>query len=318
MAKRKSKKGIGPLLILLIIILLGIFLFSGYKLVSTMMEYRKSEAEYDDLRNLTEEGEKGNVLTAEAIAAGKFACPISVDFDALKEINDDVIGWIYIRDVDISYPIVKGADNDYYLHRTFRKTYNFAGSIFADYENASDFSDPNTILYGHNMKNDSMFGKLDELVEKEQDVEEPYFWILVPGADYCYEMFDMQRVDPFDEIYTLFHGTDETFVQYAEKCAAESSVELPVPQFSTDSRIITLSTCTNDSKARCVVQGVLAGVVRHSGSGSAGSGNAAESGDAAGNQDAGGSQDASGQTEDSSVKTDSSADEYSEFVTRNE
>ncbi len=307
MTKQKAKrKGMNPVLILLMVILLGIFLFSGYKLLSTVSEYRKSEKEYEELRKLSDADEEAgsHVLTPEEVAAGKIACPVSVDFDALKEINDEVIGWIYIKDVDISYPIVQGEDNDYYLHRTFRKTYNFAGSIFMDYENASDFSDPNTILYGHNMKNDSMFGKLDELVEKEKDVEEPYFWILVPGADYCYQMFGMQRVDPFDEVYTLFHGRDETFVRYAEKCAADSSVELPAVQFAPDSRIITLSTCTNDSKARFVVQGVLAGVVRHTGNGS-------------GSADAAGSPAETGSDADN-PSSDSTADEYSEFVTENE
>ena len=307
MTKHKSKRKINPLLVILILILLGIFIFSGYKLISTMLEYRKSAQEYDNLRGYTDEdaADKKHVLTAEEVASGQLKCPISVDFDALKEINEDIIGWIYIKDVDISYPITQSKDNDYYLHRTFRRTYNFAGSIFADFENASDFSDPNTILYGHNMKNDSMFGRLDELVEKEKDLEEPYFWILVPGAEYCYAMFDMQRVDPYDEIYTLFHGTDETFVQYAEKCAEESSVELPAQKFTTDSKIVTLSTCTNDSKARFVVQGVRVGTVNHTPDENAGP--AGSSGDDDSSRDKSEEKSSGGQE-----------DEYSQFVTETE
>lgn len=87
--------------------------------------------------------------------------PINVDFASLKSINDDVIGWIYMEALpQISYPMVQGKDNNMYLHQTYEKNYNFAGTIFIDYENKRDFSDCNTLVYGHNMKNGSMFGML--------------------------------------------------------------------------------------------------------------------------------------------------------------
>ncbi|MFR3321064.1 MAG: sortase domain-bontaining protein [Lachnospiraceae bacterium] len=78
--------------------------------------------------------------------------------------NSDIVGWLRIRALDISYPVVQGKDNDYYLHRTFEKTDNFAGCLFVNSYNMGDFTDQNTIIYGHNMKNGSMFGKLSRIL----------------------------------------------------------------------------------------------------------------------------------------------------------
>jgi hypothetical protein len=79
---------------------------------------------------------------------------------SLAQINPDVYGWISIAGTDINYPIVQGKDNDEYLHRTYKRENLFVGSIFMDYQNSADFSDCNSIIYGHNMKDGSMFGKL--------------------------------------------------------------------------------------------------------------------------------------------------------------
>ncbi len=103
--------------------------------------------------------------------------PLAVDFESLKAINPDVKGWLYIEALDISYPVVQGPDNDTYLHTTYEGTSrtNFAGSIFLDYQNQDDFSDGNTIVYGHNMKNLSMFGKLKQMKEQKKYRDSVYF-----------------------------------------------------------------------------------------------------------------------------------------------
>ncbi|MBR2189646.1 MAG: class B sortase [Eubacterium sp.] len=265
MGQSQKKKKISPVLIIVILICLAVLGFSAYKLISTMLEYKRGTDEYNGLRGYTEEQAEDSSLKAEGTEsdAAVLRCPISVDFDALKAINEDIVGWLYIKTLDISYPIVQGEDNSFYLHQTFEKKYNFAGSIFMDMDNRSDFEDPNTIIYGHNMKNDSMFGRLDEYFKEDADTDDPHFWILVPGAEYCYDMFSMDRVDPSGEVYTLFSGADETFVEYARKRAAASVVELPPQEFTTNSKIVTLSTCTGDSVARYVVQGVRTVILRH-------------------------------------------------------
>ena len=134
--------------------------------------------------------EEGNLIPEEELTVN----PPEVDFDALKAINDDVVGWLELEAIpSISYPIAQGEDNEYYLHRTIKKTYNFAGSVFIDSTNASDFSDCNTIIYGHNMKNGSMFGKLKQMYESEKYKDSKYLWICTPNGKYRYEIFRCRK-----------------------------------------------------------------------------------------------------------------------------
>ena len=88
--------------------------------------------------------------------------PIQVDFDVLSKENQDVIGWLYCPDTSINYPVVQAADNEYYLHRLLDDSKNAAGTLFMDYRNSADLSDWNSVIYGHNMKNGSMFGSLPD------------------------------------------------------------------------------------------------------------------------------------------------------------
>ena len=108
---------------------------------------------------------------------------------------------------DISYPIVKGKDNQTYLHQTYEKNYNFAGTIFVDYENSGDFSDCNTLVYGHNMKNGSMFGHLKKFREDDKLYkQDKYFWILTPERNYRYEIITAYTTGVNSDTYTLFKG----------------------------------------------------------------------------------------------------------------
>lgn len=115
--------------------------------------------------------------------------PISVDFEKLRERNPDVRGWIYIESIDLSYPVMQGTDNEYYLKHTWDGEEVFSASIFMDYRNAPDFGDYNTILYGHNMKDGSMFHKIQYCMDGEYYARSPYIWILTPEGDFRYEIF---------------------------------------------------------------------------------------------------------------------------------
>ncbi len=268
--KKKKKSGAGYTVA--IIICLCVAAFAAYRLITILNEYHQGTSEYDSLLDYTEEtpdetpsatdggasaASSGDGTAAASVQDGGIpACPLSVDFTALRKINEEIVGWVYIGGVGISYPIVQGADDDYYLHRTFRRQSNFAGSIFMEYQNSPDFSDPNTIIYGHNMKNGSMFGKLKRLVNDGTWQKDPYFWILTPDGNFCYKMFSLKKVSVESDVYTLFSGTDDSFVRFAEKMKEESSVDTGDVSFTVQSRIVTLSTCTGDSSSRFVVQGV--------------------------------------------------------------
>ncbi len=207
--------------------------------------------------------EAGNVVYP---AEGEAVPPLAVDWDQLAAINSDIVGWIYVDALpSISYPILQTGDNDYYLHHTFRREALFAGSIFMDYYNKRDFSDPNTIVYGHNMRNGSMFGRLSDLENPKVCGADPYFWILTPEADYRYEIYSVMETPVESDVYSFFaeNGT-EAFLDWEKQMKAGSCVEREVPLSNLD-LTVTLSTCTGDSTTRCVVMGRRVWVVRHSG-----------------------------------------------------
>lgn len=265
MAKKKKKKKkdfVDVLMTLGMIICACVFLFAAYKLISAGLEYKEAQDEYADLKKYTSEAapipggdtdQSGDLLTAETIED----LPPDVDFASLQAINEDVIGWITVDSLDISYPIVRGEDNDEYLHHTFEKTYNFAGSIFMDYSNKPDFSDCHTIIYGHNMKDQSMFGKLKFIKEKELYKENPYFWIVTPEGKKRYKMFSAHVTAATGDTYTLFSGADQQFVDYMNKMVMESEVPLGEFAFTAEDKVVTLTTCTSNDTQRFVVQGVL-------------------------------------------------------------
>ena len=133
-----------------------------------------------DAGEATEEGSEEKVMR-------EATCSITVDFDALWKINPDVKGWIYLEALNITYPVVKGETNDDYIYTSVKGTANSGGSIFMDYRNSDSFLDPHTLIYGHNMKDGSMFGKLKKLYDQDfvDEWDAPLcFWIITPEGKY--------------------------------------------------------------------------------------------------------------------------------------
>ncbi len=179
-----------------------------------------------------------------------------VDFVQLQQINPDVIGWIRVGAVNISYPVAQGEDNEYYLHRTFKKVDNFAGCIFENCNNSPYFTDQNTIIYGHNMKNGSMFGQLKKFKDQETLDKNPYFWIFTKDFIYQYRIFSSSIVNKIGDPYiTRFSEAD--FQKFIDKSIASSDIDCGDVVITTKDRIVTLSTCTGDDSTRRIVQGVL-------------------------------------------------------------
>ncbi|MEE0954539.1 MAG: class B sortase [Eubacterium sp.] len=259
-----GKKKSSPLLTIGIMICLAVIAVSGGFLAKNMLEYRQSQKEYESLRQYisanTEDSTEEVVVDASSDTKEEkkevIKAPISVDFASLKEVNKDVVGWIYIKSLGISYPVMHGEDNDFYLHHTTDGTYNKAGSIFVEELNSGNFEDPNTIIYGHNMWDKSMFSSLQLMIDDETKREPPEFWILTPEGDYKYEIFSMKVTLPETEVYTIFDGRDAKFVDWAEKMKNESEVDMGSFTFDKDDRIVTLSTCTRNHTNRTVIQGV--------------------------------------------------------------
>ena len=183
---------------------------------------------------------------------------IPINFDYLKGENEDIIGWIRVSALGISYPIAQSTDNDYYLHRTFERVDNFAGCIFMEYQNHSDFSDKNTIIYGHNMKNGSMFGTLRKFYEDEVYEKAPYFWIYTPDKIYRYDIFSCAEVAVDSLAYQITFSEEGSFDQFIRDAYSRSVVKGNDIKVTAEDKIVTLSTCTGNEATRFIVQGKLA------------------------------------------------------------
>ena len=264
MAKNgKKKKKWSPILAIIFVIALGVFLYAGYHLYTILHGYHASSSEYKSLEsNYTKpyESAAGDGAWVEEVESNAEDAepPLTVDWDELAAQNPDIVGWIYVDAFGdtISYPILHGTDNEYYLHHTFERQYLFAGSIFLNYENAADFADPHTIVYGHNMLDGSMFSKLKIFRDEPESVtENPYFWILTPDGNYRYRIFAVFDTDMRSTLFTLFSGHGSEFSNWANKEKENSIVESDIVIDERD-YVLTLSTCTQASgPSRTVVMG---------------------------------------------------------------
>lgn len=274
--QQKKSGGIGNVISTLIIIAaLGVFCFAGYNLIKIYLDYKVGTDEYNELAEMavdetrTTEGFNademtdnntmgdtwGDAVLDEAATGEKYEeMENPIDFDSLLAINTDVVGWIEMEAVDISYPIAQGGDNNYYLHRTIQKTDNFAGSIFLDFQNHRNFGDRNSVIYGHNMKNGSMFGILRKYREQETWDKSRYFWIYTPDYIYKYEIFSCAEVDKLSDDYRITFSDRADFEAFLERIKGQSLVQNDTAVEYGDT-IVTLSTCTGNEATRFIVQG---------------------------------------------------------------
>ena len=288
--KINKKKGNTNLLlriieVILFVLVVLVFLFSLSKVVSITKEYKAGRDEYKELENFTElparletpvvvpsekvEGVTEKTESSEQVSAESTEkklkvkyndqfLDMAVDFDALESINSDFEGWLYIPALKINYPLVLGENNDYYLTHTFQKAENSSGSLFLDQATDTPFEDYNTIIHGHDMKNGSMFGKLDTFYRDTKTyTENPYFYVYTENGAYKYLIFSYYVTDATSDTYQLPTNEESYLVykDYVAKRAVWQDVE-GVPRIAP---IVTLSTCYGNSytNERFVVHGIL-------------------------------------------------------------
>ena len=180
-----------------------------------------------------------------------------IDLAALREVNPDVVGWIRIPGTEIDYPLMQGEDNQYYLERTWKGEPNAAGSIFLEQHCSADLSDFNTIIYGHRMKNGSMFAALKYYNTVEYLQEHPYVYILDDAGPHRYEVFSAYEASVTGTTYRLAIKEDEMKQKFIDDCSGWSVIETGVEPTIRD-RMLTLSTCTGRGyETRWVVQARL-------------------------------------------------------------
>ncbi len=260
----KSKKGgIGRVVSsIILVIALAVIAYSGYQLFTIFKGYHDGRSEYEKIRDIATEEDGDGEDTKDAADSGDENSDdgFSVDFNALKAINSDVIGWIRFapQPETINYPIVKGTDNSEYLHRTFSANENTLGAIFLNYENASDFSDRNSIIYGHRMNDGSMFAHLQDYDTKSFWEANPYFYIYtVDGRKLTYHVVMAGEVSDESSMYQFQFPDDATYLNFLNAAKSMAFYETGI-QVTTQQKVVTLSTCTRAGDSnRIVVMGGL-------------------------------------------------------------
>lgn len=261
---------------LLCLILAGIAIFSGYEIVTTLVEYKAGEDAYNNLQQYvsvanptdaagdqsidsepdrTGEGREDEVTVPVQTKEGP---GIHVDFDALKEINSDVVGWIYLEDSKVNFPVVQGEDNQEYLYWLINGDYNSSGTPFVDYRNAWDFSDRNTVIYGHNMNNGAMFADIHKYEDQEYYDSHPVIWLLTPRQTYKLEIFAGYKTGLDADAWQMFFISDDEYMQWLDSAIEKSAFESDIIP-TVEDRIVTLSTCSDSANQ---IRFVLLGVIR--------------------------------------------------------
>ena len=233
-------------------VLVGVFLFAAIKLGLYYMEKVRSDQMLNDASQFVDPANPvGDENDSPDDTPKGDPELIDVDFESLYELNEDVIAWIYCANTKINYPIVQANDNDYYLYRLLDGTTNSNGSIFMDYRNAADFTDENTLIYGHHMQTGAMFGALINYKKQSFYEEHPYIYIITPDQTYRLDLFAGCVVDSISDVYSKALSDSQI-----NELIANSTFDANISDPSHN--IVTLSTCTYEyDDARYVVLGEL-------------------------------------------------------------
>ncbi len=254
------------ILILIAALCLALMAFSAYNLYLIYVEYAAGEQLYSDTANRfvsviegAEAPSFGDIEGDSAVSEREKA-PISVAFDELLLENGDIVGWIFCEGTVVSYPIVQSDDNSYYLRRMLNGKYNTAGTLFLDYRCSADFTDFNSIVYGHNMRNGSMFAVLPRYKEQQFYTEHPVWYLLLPNMSCKIELIGGYTTPSDSAAYTI--PEDEAGRDALCALALEGSTfTAEARALAEGERLITLSTCESNSRSkRYVLVGVLSEV----------------------------------------------------------
>ena len=211
-----------------------ILLLSSYKLLNYTKDTKENKNILDNLSKSVKINKKDNKLV--------------VNFDELKKINSDTIAYIKINNTNIDYPVVKTNDNDFYLNHNFEKKSNSGGWIFADYKNNFDGNDRNIVIYGHNMKNKSMFGTRSKILTSEfQNNENNLIITLVTNEkEYKYKIFSTYRIENEEYYIKTNFASDNEYIEFLSTIKKRSNKYFDVSLDEKD-QILTLSTCANNN-----------------------------------------------------------------------
>ena len=244
-----------------VLILCAIAVCCGGYLIYHHWSVKQRELEYEKLRqeetlSAATETVIAEPETEESTEETVIYCDPVYDFGQLHEQNQDIYAWIVVPGTQVDYPLLQSETDNYYLDYNLDHSKGYPGCIYTNQCNRKDFSDYNTVLYGHNMKNGSMFAQLKKFTQDEETYKKSkYFWIFTPEKNYRYEIISAYTTGVNSDTYTLFKGPGEEFEKYLEKIRGYSEIQTDAEGMNIKDKIITLSTCTGNEATRYVVQG---------------------------------------------------------------
>lgn len=235
------------------IVCLGALIYAGYQLFRIESNYRAIDQANRALREAYQVTPEPRTADDSSDTDGYFI----IDWDALLERNEHVVGWIYVPGTAINYPILKGENNDTYLHHDIDGNESIAGSIFMEAMNSPDFLDLNTIIYGHNMLNGAKFSAIDDMARGRLAEMPAYVYLYLPNQSVkVYRIISAHVVDAFSDIYAL---PVKDLEAYYELILETSLIDVEFNRLELP-RVLTLSTCAEADQtntSRSVIHGVL-------------------------------------------------------------
>ena len=213
--------------LMVLLLFMIVITFGGYALWDSQQLYQEAEAEhYDQYKPV----------------AGD-----NLSFAELQKVNPDVFGWLTVYGTNIDYPLVQGEDNVTYVNTSVTGESMLSGSIFLDYRNQNDFSDFNSIIYGHHMDRQAMFGDIGAFSEKEYFETRQYGNLYAGGDDYGIEFFAFLQVDAYDSyIFTPAIMGEVNQMEYMNSLLEKAMYTRPI-EVSPEDHLVLLSTCSSDA-----------------------------------------------------------------------
>lgn len=243
MVRKKSKKNKKPkskkrkILNLLMIVFVVVEIFAMVKIVEIISGYYKDQDSYDKISELANATQFTGII----------------DFDKLAEVNPDIVAWIYFEDSKINYPIVKGDDNSGYLKTRFDGSYGDAGTLFVDYRIVAPFASFNTMIYGHHMKDGSMFGSLKKFRDSDYAKEHGRLELITPTAKYHMDVVGFIQCKDDADIYLM--NLDAASYDRIVRSSLKYGTDV---EWTTEDKLVLLSTCAYEyDGARYVLVGKL-------------------------------------------------------------
>ena len=240
----KKKKFLKILIILFRVICVIAIIFSSFKIIKWLKENGANKQIQKKLLSEIQYDSENNFL--------------NIDFSKIKSINPDTVAWIQVNGTDISYSVVQGKDNDFYLTHSFDNSYNSAGWIFADYRNKFDGTDNHIIIYGHNRRNGTMFSSLKNVITEKWYKNEDNLIVnlYTPNELKKYKVFSVHQISENSTDLKLTFNNDEQYTNYLNELKNASIYNFN-EEVSKNDKILTLYTCADNNSYRILLHAKL-------------------------------------------------------------